>query len=63
VVRVCEVAGGRRHVRIRPGAQAAAAARCDLLERPRISLDLQPDGAVEVELGAFQVATLRFEPA
>jgi alpha-mannosidase len=60
VVRICEVAGGRRTVRVNPGITAVAAARCDLLERPREPLALR-DGAVQLELGPFQLATLRFE--
>ena len=62
VVRVCEVAGGRRRVRITPRLPVASASRCDLLERPRQPLTLH-DGGVQVELGPFQLATLRFEPA
>jgi alpha-mannosidase len=63
VVRLCEVSGGRRRVRLHPVLTATGASRCDLLERPRARLDLQADGGVDVELGAFQVATLRFESA
>src|SRR5258708_29759366 len=62
VVRVCEVAGGRTSVRVAPGMAAAAAARCDLLERPREALALT-DGAVRIELGPFQLAPPRLEPA
>jgi len=59
VVRLCEVAGGRRTVRVRPALRAGAATRTDLLERARETLDLR-DGAVEVTLAPFQLATLRF---
>lgn len=62
VVRICEVQGGRQTVLVAPGAGVAptAAHRCDLLERPREALPLR-QGGVEVELGPFQLATLRFE--
>jgi alpha-mannosidase len=60
VVRMCEVAGGRTTARVAPRMAAAAAARCDLLERPVAALALT-DGAVQIELGPFQLATLRFE--
>jgi len=60
VVRICEVDGGRRTVRVTPGTTVATAAACDLLERPRTELPLH-DNTVELQLGPFQLATLRFE--
>ena len=62
VVRVCEVAGGRTTARVIPARRARSAARCDLLERPRETLSLDPEGGVSVALTPFQFATLRFEP-
>ena len=61
VVRICEVSGGSRTVRVTPAGGAVEASRCDLLERPRQRLAIDDDGAVAVELGPFQLATLRFE--
>ncbi len=63
VVRLCEVHGGRTRVRLSLGAPIRSVARCDLLERPREPISAGDGGAVELELGPFQLATLRFELA
>lgn len=61
VVRVYEAAGGRVVAgRLVPRFPYAAVARCDLLERP---LAPQPDDPLLLELGPFQVVTVRLRRA
>jgi alpha-mannosidase len=59
VVRLHEAFGGRRRIGLRVDG-ATSAERVDLLEEP---LDTDPvevaDGAVELDLGAFELVTLR----
>ena len=58
VVRVHEAWGGRCRARLSFGLPVGRAWLCDLLERPREEIEVQ-DGAVELSLLPFKIATLR----
>ena len=66
VVRLYESRGGRGRAVIRPGFPTAGASVRDLLEREDAEVaalapvEVAADGAVTVDLGPFQVVTLRF---
>jgi alpha-mannosidase len=57
VVRLCEVHGGRRTIRVRPGWPASSAHRTDLLERETSALTID-EGAVTLSVRPFEVVTL-----
>jgi alpha-mannosidase len=59
VVRLCEVWGARRPVRVTTSVPVRSAVRTDLLERDGDALDL--DGrAVELSLRPFELVTIKF---
>jgi alpha-mannosidase len=66
VVRLYESRGGRGTTTVRPRFETTGAHACDVLERaePAVAalapLSVGEDGAVTVDLGPFQVVTLRF---
>jgi alpha-mannosidase len=59
VVRCYEAWGGRGRARLRLPDKAVRAVRADILEAGTTELPLGPDGAVEVELGPFEVVTVK----
>jgi alpha-mannosidase len=67
VVRLYESRGGRGTTTVRPLFATTGAEVCDLLERtdPAVAalaqIDHGPDGAVAIDIGPFQVVTVRFK--
>ena len=59
VVRCYEAWGGRGRARLRLPGKAVGAVRTNILEAGTTELLLGPDGSVEVELGPFEVVTVK----
>ncbi len=62
IVRLYEAFGSFRRARVRPGFAWRSVEETDLLERtvPTRAVRAVNDGVVHLELGRFQIATLRF---
>ncbi|HET7420810.1 MAG TPA: glycoside hydrolase family 38 C-terminal domain-containing protein [Candidatus Dormibacteraeota bacterium] len=61
IVRLCEAWGERCTATVKTTLPASRAYLCDLLERNRTELSMS-DGAVQLDLAPFKIATLKLEP-
>ena len=61
IVRIYEPYGHRATAELEFGMEFDTAERCDLLENPTEKLTAEANGRIKVELGAFEIVTLRLK--